>query len=269
MDGSLRKRAQSGALRSHTWRFAPRASFYRVSRARPSAGRWLHRAVAQARRETAPRSIIEGIAAVCPPWSRRCASPIRFDRANRDNPPCAAALAHWWRTARSPISLAGGTWSAWGPRPLGSGHELMKAFRATRMPSRGSLGRVRACTGRTALVCAAAIAPTARYHGFNPLVGDAANGPCVEPGERRTGARVGIHGCPITCRHAGRSSRAAPAFSAPAALTTASRRCSSCPLIARRPKQPRCRHRVAPEWERLLSSAFIVDPRYGTAARRC
>jgi uncharacterized protein with NRDE domain len=120
------------------------------------------------------------------------------------------------------------------------------------------------------LVCAAAIAADgARYHGFNLLVGDVVNG--VYASNRASGALAlgqGIHGLsnhlldtpwPKLTRSKARFAACLaasddgvePLFELLADRTQAE--ATALPVTG-----------VAPEWERLLSSAFIVDSRYGT-----
>jgi uncharacterized protein with NRDE domain len=120
------------------------------------------------------------------------------------------------------------------------------------------------------LVCAAAIAADGvRYHGFNLLVGDVANG--VYASNRASGALAlgqGIHGLsnhlldtpwPKLTRSKARfaaclaasNDGVEPLFELLADRTQAE--ATALPVTG-----------VTPEWERLLSSAFIVDSRYGT-----
>jgi uncharacterized protein with NRDE domain len=137
-------------------------------------------------------------------------------------------------------------------------------------PSRGTLV-TRALAQRTPpLACAAAIAiDSSRYHGFNLLVGDRLQ--TAYTSNRASGAlalTASVHGLsnhlldtpwPKLVRSKARlaahletgDGRLEPLFALLADRTQAEP--ASLPSTG-----------VSPEWERLLSSAFIVDPRYGT-----
>jgi uncharacterized protein with NRDE domain len=137
-------------------------------------------------------------------------------------------------------------------------------------PSRGRLVTRALAEAAPPLVCAAEIAADGmRYHGFNLLVGDVANSAYAS--NRASGALAlggGIHGLsnhlldtpwPKLTRSKARfvaclaalDDGVGPLFELLADRTQAD--AAALPLTG-----------IAPEWERLLSSAFIVDPRYGT-----
>lgn len=195
--------------------------------------------------------------------------------ANRDEFHArAAAPAHWWEDGMlGGLDLAaGGTWFGVNARGRWA---LVTNFREgvprdPNAPSRGGLVTHALAETAPPLVCAAAIAADGvRYHGFNLLVGDVANG--VYASNRASGALAlgrGIYGLsnhlldtpwPKLMRSKARfaASLAAfddgvePLFELLADRTQAEP--TALPVTG-----------VAPEWERLLSSAFIVDSRYGT-----
>ncbi len=185
-----------------------------------------------------------------------------------------AAPAHWWPdgTLAGIDRVGGGTWFGVDTRGRWA---LVTNFREgvprdPDAPSRGTLV-TRALTARTPpLACAAAIAiDGSRYHGFNLLAGDPLQAAYVS--NRASGAlalTAGIHGLsnhlldtpwPKLVRSKARlaahldtgDARLEPLFELLADHTQAEP--ASLPSTG-----------VSPEWERLLSSAFIVDPRYGT-----
>jgi uncharacterized protein with NRDE domain len=195
--------------------------------------------------------------------------------ANRDEFHArAAAPAHWWEdgTLGGVDLAAGGTWFGVNARGRWA---LVTNFREgvprdPNAPSRGGLVTRALAEAAPPLVCAAAIAADgARYHGFNLLVGDVVNG--VYASNRASGALAlgqGIHGLsnhlldtpwPKLTRSKARFAACLaasddgvePLFELLADRTQAE--ATALPVTG-----------VAPEWERLLSSAFIVDSRYGT-----
>jgi len=195
--------------------------------------------------------------------------------ANRDEFHArAAAPAHWWEdgTLGGVDLAAGGTW--FGVNAHGR-WALVTNFREgiprdPNAPSRGGLVTRALAEAAPPLVCAAEIAAEGvRYHGFNLLVGDVANGAYAS--NRASGALAlgaGIHGLSnhlldtpwpkltrINARFAAclatSDDGVEPLFELLADRTQAD--AAALPVTG-----------VAPEWERLLSSAFIVDSNYGT-----
>jgi uncharacterized protein with NRDE domain len=195
--------------------------------------------------------------------------------ANRDEFHArTAAPAHWWEdgTLGGVDLAAGGTWFGVNPRGRWA---LVTNFREgvprdLNAPSRGALVTRALAEAAPPLVCAAAIAADGvRYHGFNLLVGDVAKG--VYASNRASGALAlgqGIHGLsnhlldtpwPKLTRSKARfaaclaasNDGVEPLFELLADRTQAE--ATALPVTG-----------VTPEWERLLSSAFIVDSRYGT-----
>jgi uncharacterized protein with NRDE domain len=195
--------------------------------------------------------------------------------ANRDEFHArAAAPAHWWEdgTLGGVDLAAGGTWFGVNPRGRWA---LVTNFREgvprdPNAPSRGALVTRALAEAAPPLVCAAAIAADGvRYHGFNLLVGDVANG--VYASNRASGALAlgqGIHGLsnhlldtpwPKLTRSKARFAACLAAFNDGVE--------SLFELLADRTQAEATAlpvTGVTPEWERLLSSAFIVDSRYGT-----
>jgi len=185
-----------------------------------------------------------------------------------------AAPAHWWADGTlAGIDLeAGGTWfgvTRAGRWALVTNYREGVA-RDPNAPSRGGLV-TRALVERTLpLACAAAIAADgARYHGYNLLLGEVAT--AAYASNRASGALVlgsGIHGL---SNHL---------LDTPwPKVVHAKQRVAEClapdrvdieslfALLADRTQaEPVALPAtgIAPEWERLLSSAFIVDERYGT-----
>ncbi|HEV8255895.1 MAG TPA: NRDE family protein [Casimicrobiaceae bacterium] len=195
--------------------------------------------------------------------------------ANRDEFHArVAAPAHWWKdcTLAGVDLAAGGTWFGVNARGRWA---LVTNFREgiprdPNAPSRGGLVTRALAEAAPPLVSAAEIAADGvRYHGFNLLVGDVANG--VYASNRASGALAlgkGIHGLsnhlldtpwPKLTRSKARFAACLaasddgvePLFELLADRTQAE--ATALPVTG-----------VAPEWERLLSSAFIVDSRYGT-----
>jgi len=195
--------------------------------------------------------------------------------ANRDEFHARAAEpAHWWpqRILAGVDQVAGGTW--FGVTAAGR-WALVTNFREgvprdPAAPSRGELVERAVTDGGSPLACAAAIAlDGSRYHGFNVLVGD---GDRAAYASNRTsgalGLGAGIHGLsnhlletpwPKVVRSKARlaawlaagEEAIEPLFELLADRTRAEP--AALPSTG-----------VAPEWERLLSSPFIVDARYGT-----
>jgi uncharacterized protein with NRDE domain len=195
--------------------------------------------------------------------------------ANRDEFHArAAAPAHWWEggTLAGVDLAAGGTWFGANARGRWA---LVTNFREgiprdPNAPSRGRLVTRALAEAAPPLVCAAEIAADGvRYHGFNLLVGDLANGAYAS--NRSSGALAlgrGIHGLsnhlldtawPKLTRSKARFATCLAALDdgvGPLFELLADRKqagAAALPVTG-----------VAPEWERLLSSAFIVDSRYGT-----
>ena len=195
--------------------------------------------------------------------------------ANRDEFHARAAEpAHWSPDGflAGVDKVAGGTW--FGVTATGR-WALITNFREgiprdPAAPSRGELVTRALAAGAAPLACAAAIAlDGARYHGFNLLLGDVAHGAYAS--NRASGAIAlgrGIHGLsnhlletpwPKVVRSKARL-----------AAWVASGNDAIGPLFDlladRAQAEPAALPStgVAPEWEHLLSSPFIVDPRYGT-----
>jgi uncharacterized protein with NRDE domain len=185
-----------------------------------------------------------------------------------------AAPAHWWPdgTLAGVDRVGGGTWFG----VDGKGRwALVTNFREgvprdPAAPSRGTLVTRALADRASPLACAAAIAVEgARFHGFNLLVGESAR--TAYSSNRASGALAlpaGVHGLsnhlldtpwPKLVRSKARlaaqlqtnDERLEPLFELLADRTQAEP--ATLPSTG-----------VSPEWERLLSSAFIVDPRYGT-----
>jgi uncharacterized protein with NRDE domain len=195
--------------------------------------------------------------------------------ANRDEFHARAAEpAHWWPEGilAGVDKVAGGSWFG----VIASGRwALVTNFREgvprdPNAPSRGELVTRAVLEDTPPLVCAAAIAlDGARYHGFNVLLGDVAQ--AAYASNRASGAIAlgsGIHGLsnhlletpwPKVVR--GKARLAAWLASGDGAIEPLFE------LLADRAQaEPAALPStgVAPEWERLLSSPFIVDSRYGT-----
>jgi len=212
--------------------------------------------------------------------------------ANRDEFHArAAAPAHWWAdgTLAGIDLVAGGTW--FGVEPRGR-WALVTNFREgvprdPDAPSRGGLVTRALAQRASPLVCAASIAADGgRYHGFNLLVGEVA-----PPGAHsRTAETRGV----IHAIAAYASNRASGALALGPGIHALSNHLLDTPwpkLTRSKARFARCLASlddgleplfelladrtqaeaevlpatgIAPDWERLLSSAFIVDPRYGT-----
>jgi uncharacterized protein with NRDE domain len=195
--------------------------------------------------------------------------------ANRDEFHArAAAPAHWWPDGTlAGVDLeAGGTWFG---VTRGGRWALVTNFREgiprdPKAPSRGGLVTRALADPAPPLACAAAIAADgARYHGFNLLVGDIAS--TAYSSNRASGALAlgaGLHGLSnhlldtpwpklvrgkarlAACLAAGADDME-PLFALLADRSQAE--AAALPSTG-----------IAPDWERLLSSAFIVDAQYGT-----
>jgi uncharacterized protein with NRDE domain len=195
--------------------------------------------------------------------------------ANRDEFHERAALAaHWWPSGMlaGVDRVAGGTW--FGVDRAGR-WALVTNYREgvprdPNAPSRGELVTRALSDSAPPLVTAAAIAADGdRYHGFNLLIGEAAR--AAYASNRASGAialQPGVHGLsnhlletpwPKVVRSKARLAKW---------LATGSEELELLfELLADRAQADPARlpsTGVAPEWERLLSSPFIVDARYGT-----
>lgn len=195
--------------------------------------------------------------------------------ANRDEfHERAAEPAHWWASGiiAGVDRLGGGTW--FGVARMGR-WALVTNYREgvprdPKAPSRGELVTRALSDAAPPLVTAAAIAADGeRYHGFNLLLGEGTE--AAYASNRASGAIAlgpGVHGLsnhlletpwPKVVRSKERlaawlaagSVDLEPLFELLADRAQAEP--SALPSTG-----------VAPEWERLLSSPFIVDPRYGT-----
>jgi len=218
--------------------------------------------------------------------------------ANRDEFHArAAAPAHWWKdgTLAGVDLTAGGTWFGVNPRGRWA---LVTNFREgiprdPNAPSRGGLVTRALAEAAPPLVCAAKItAEGVRYHGFNLLVGDVTIlQPRPSPGGRGE-TRESIRDYQVRAAYA--SNRASGALALGPGihglsnhlldtpwpkLTRSKARFAAClaasdhgvePLFEMLADRTQAEATalpvtgVAPEWERLLSSAFIVDSNYGT-----
>lgn len=196
--------------------------------------------------------------------------------ANRDEFHARPAVpAHWWANGMlAGVDLeAGGTWFGVTRRGRWA---LVTNYREgvprdPSAPSRGGLvTQALLEDGVTALPCAAAMAVDgSRYHGYNLLLGELAA--AAYTSNRASGALAlgpGVHGLsnhlldtpwPKVVRSKARL--AERLTSDPVEVE------SLFELLAdRTPAEPAALPStgIAPEWERLLSSAFIVNERYGT-----
>jgi uncharacterized protein with NRDE domain len=185
-----------------------------------------------------------------------------------------AATAHWWPDGTlAGVDLeAGGTWFGVTRRGRWA---LVTNYREglprdPNAPSRGGLV-TRALAEPTApLACAATIATHGgRYHGYNLLLGEVAN--AAYTSNRASGALslgAGIHGLSnhLLDTRWPKVVRAKERFAACLAPETVDVESLFALLADRTQAEPAALPAtgIAPEWERLLSSAFIVDARYGT-----
>lgn len=195
--------------------------------------------------------------------------------ANRDEFHArAAAPAHWWDDGvlAGRDLVAGGTW--FGVTRTGR-WALITNFREgiprdPYAPSRGELVTRMLHDAASPLRSSAALLPEGgRYHGFNLLVGDGSDAAFVS--NRASGALAlgeGIHGLsnhllntpwPKLLRSKARLaewlSDDDPAIEAAFAILADRAPASDTALPATG---------ISPQWERLLSSPFIVSPDYGT-----
>jgi uncharacterized protein with NRDE domain len=201
--------------------------------------------------------------------------------ANRDEFHARASLpAHWWDDGilAGRDLVGGGTW--FGITRAGR-WALVTNFREgtprdPNAPSRGALVTQALRSAESPLVCAARLtAEGTRYHGFNLLIGEAAPdrtaASCAYVSNRASGARAlgrGIYGLsnhlldtpwPKLVRIKDRLAAALDAgddIVARAFALLADRQPAD---VAGLPSTG-----ISPEWERLLSSAFIASPTYGT-----
>ncbi len=185
-----------------------------------------------------------------------------------------AAPAHWWPDGTlAGVDLeAGGTW--FGVTRPGR-WALVTNYREgiprdPRAPSRGGLV-TRALAEHTApLACAAQIAiDGTRYHGYNLLLGQVAT--AAYSSNRASGALAlgpGIHGLSnhLLDTPWPKVVRARQRLAACLAPDVVDIEALFALLADRTQAEPAALPAtgIAPEWERLLSSAFIVDARYGT-----
>jgi uncharacterized protein with NRDE domain len=185
-----------------------------------------------------------------------------------------AAPAHWWPdgTLAGIDRVGGGTWFGVDGRGRWA---LVTNFREgvprdPDAPSRGTLV-TRALAERTPpLACAAAIAiDGSRYHGFNLLLGEPLRAAYVS--NRASGAlalTAGSHGLSNHLLDTAWPKLVRSKARLAAHLETGDGRLEPLfELLADRTQaEPASLSStgVSPEWEHLLSSAFIVDPRYGT-----
>lgn len=182
--------------------------------------------------------------------------------------------AHWWDDGvlAGRDQVAGGTW--FGVTRTGR-WALVTNFREgiprdPNAPSRGRLVTQMLHDPAAPLRAAAALMPDAgRYHGFNLLVGDGSDAAFAS--NRSSGALAlgaGIHGLSnhlldtpwpkllrSKCRLAAWLADDEPAIESAFALLADREPASDAALPATG---------VSPQWERLLSSPFIVNPDYGT-----
>ncbi|MEP6941466.1 MAG: NRDE family protein [Betaproteobacteria bacterium] len=208
--------------------------------------------------------------------------------ANRDEfHERAARPAHWWDDGilAGRDAVGAGTW--FGITRTGR-WALITNFREgtprdPNAPSRGALVTMALRSNEPPMVCAARIAAdSARYHGFNLLVGDAAVS-CAYASNRASGARALGTGFFGLSNHfldtAWPKVVQAKARLAAALDTDAERAAGGDPdpcgeliadafaLLADRREASTGvlpSTGVSPEWERLLSPAFIASPAYGT-----
>jgi uncharacterized protein with NRDE domain len=195
--------------------------------------------------------------------------------ANRDEFHARAAVpAHWWDDGTlAGVDLeGGGTWlgvTRAGRWALVTNYRE-GAPRDPKAPSRGMLV-TRALAERTPpLVCAANIAADGRgYHGYNLLLGEVAS--AAYTSNRASGAvalGAGIHGLSnhLLDTPWPKVVHAKQGLSRCLASEQIDVESLFALLADRRQAEPAALPTtgIAPEWERLLSSAFIVDARYGT-----
>ena len=198
--------------------------------------------------------------------------------ANRDEFHAREAeAARWWPQGilAGRDRVGGGTWFG---IARGGRWALVTNYREgvprdPAAPSRGALVRIALADASAPLGCAARLAiDGGKYHGFNLLVGDVVPRPLAAyTSNRASGAialEAGIHGLsnhlletpwPKLLRAKARLGEALRDGADPMADAFA--------LLAdaeRAPPSELPSTGVSPEWERLLSSVFIVHPDYGT-----
>ena len=195
--------------------------------------------------------------------------------ANRDEFHARLATpAHWWPDSTlAGVDLeAGGTWfgvTRHGRWALVTNYREGEP-RDPNAPSRGGLVTRALAEPAAALVCAAAIATDGgRYHGYNLLLGQVAA--AAYSSNRGSGALAlgaGIHGLSNHLLDTAwpKVVRAKERFAACLAPEHVDVEALFALLADRTQAEPAALPAtgIAPEWERLLSSAFIVDARYGT-----
>lgn len=195
--------------------------------------------------------------------------------ANRDEFHARAALpAHWWAdgTLAGVDVEGGGTW--FGVTRAGR-WALVTNYREgiardPNAPSRGALVTRTLAERTPPLVCAAAIAADRRrYHGYNLLLGEVAR--AAYTSNRASGALAlgaGIHGLSnhLLDTPWPKVVHAKERFSRCLASDRVDIESLFAVLASRSQAEPAALPAtgISPQWERLLSSAFIVDARYGT-----
>jgi uncharacterized protein with NRDE domain len=185
-----------------------------------------------------------------------------------------AAPAHWWPDGTlAGVDLeAGGTWfgvTRHGRWALVTNYREGEP-RDPNAPSRGGLVTRALSEPAAALFCAAAIAADGgRYHGYNLLLGEVAA--AAYTSNRASGALAlgaGIHGLSnhLLDTPWPKVVRAKERFAACLAPEQVDIEALFALLADRTQAEPAALPAtgIAPEWERLLSSAFIADARYGT-----
>lgn len=185
-----------------------------------------------------------------------------------------AAGAHWWADGTlAGVDLeAGGTWFGVTRRGRWA---LVTNFREgvprdPNAPSRGGLVTRALAHGAAPLECAAAIAADgARYHGYNLLLGELAT--AAYASNRASGAMAlggGIHGLSnhLLDTPWPKVVRAKAGLAACLGRATVDVESLFELLADRTQAEPAALPStgITPQWERLLSSAFIVDAQYGT-----
>ena len=185
-----------------------------------------------------------------------------------------AAPAHWWDDGRLAglDRVGGGTWfgvDARGRWALVTNYREGVA-RDPLAPSRGALVGRALFSGASALSSAAEIARDgSRYHGYSLLVGDAAS--AAYTSNRASGALALSPGVVGLSNHLletpwPKVARCKARMAAWAASGSAELEPLFALLADRTQADPSALPStgVSSEWERRLSSAFIVDPAYGT-----
>jgi uncharacterized protein with NRDE domain len=195
--------------------------------------------------------------------------------ANRDEfHERASEPAHWWSSGvlAGVDRVAGGTW--FGVARSGR-WALVTNYREgvprdPKAPSRGELVTRALLDQAPPLVTAAAIAADGeRYHGFNLLLGDGVRAAyCSNRASGAIALGPGVHGLSNHLLETPWPKVVHSKERLAAWLATGSTELEPLfGLLADRAQADPVAlpsTGVAPEWERLLSSPFIVDPRYGT-----